>query len=269
MTLWTRLVFVARLLVAIATFLAGSALALSKLGIIPENDDFEIWALIVGLVVIFVDTVGTMISRHFARRRQLMLQDVHTTCLAMLRTVADATGLKLEMIGVSVFIPRRQVRFRRRLAFVHSPTELWRLKRLRISDYPQQSGVRWTSGKGAVGEAWKENRIVHREWAPIAKRWADVEITEAAFRKMSAATRQGFTLAEFRAIVDKYAEVLALPIWRDGTRKTLGVLAIDFPFDRDPIAIQGRHLNTSPIKYAASTCASVVGNTLAKKYAEQ
>jgi hypothetical protein len=87
----------------------------------------------------------------------------------------------------------------------------------------------WTSGKGAIGRAWQERRPVHCPWRPIADALGNKPISEAEFSALTAEQTWGFTRDEFIGIVDKYAEVLAVPILSELGGSVLGVLSLDVP----------------------------------------
>ncbi len=242
--------------VAVRLLLALLALAaiIGKVAVeqtwIPPNPILEAWTLIVAGAIVFVDSVIGL-ARDL-RRRSIESNDlrVKKAVTAAQWTISKETGVDLALIGGSVFLTKR--------TRPRSETKLRRIARERISDSPQQSAVKWTTGKGAIGRALKERRTVHVDWTRIAQRHSG-EISEKAFDALPAATRAGLAFDEFRSIVDKYAEILAVPIFVG--EKCVGVLAIDVPMTVEHSGL-GTCLNPQAVREIAESCAAVLSDVL-------
>ncbi|PKI89857.1 hypothetical protein CW368_11855 [Actinomycetales bacterium SN12] len=171
---------------------------------------------------VLIDSVWSAVATFIGRGRKASQERIRLLLLPVIREVARRHKVDITLLGASVFRVRRQ--------FLVGKKMLERVDRYRMSDFPQQSKVNWLPGKGAIGEAWRQVAIRHVDWRPIQARWGDGKIeTEADWARVPAEDRCGLTMAEFLNIVDKYAEVLAIPILKPGTTKCDGVLSLDVP----------------------------------------
>src|ERR671913_2492266 len=82
-----------------------------------------------------------------------------------------------------------------------SPTLPTRREPTRTSD------VVWGKGKGVIGKCWENRRLEHVLWAPIAHRYAGVDITEAVWVSIPATDAVKEPLTEEQA-ADRYFETL-------------------------------------------------------------
>lgn len=133
----------------------------------------------------------------------------------LLVDLAAITKVKITDLGVSVFSSRALIGER-----------IVRVSRYRLDEAPQATRVRWTRGKGAVGQCWDTGRPVHRDWRPNLQEYSHVELTREDFERIPEDGRDGFTYEEFRAMAAKYREVLAHPILSEAG-EMLGVISVD------------------------------------------
>jgi hypothetical protein len=170
-----------------------------------------------GLLVL-TDSLYNAIATFISKGRRQRQDEIRIAMLPVLRLIARTHGLDITMLGASVFVARR------RLFWAY----LKRVDRYRMSDLPQESKVAWNRGKGAIGRAWRDSRIEYVDWRPIHARWGNGKVkTLADWARVPEADRYGFDFHEFTNIVDKYAEILAIPMLKNG--KVRGVCAIDVP----------------------------------------
>ena len=101
-----------------------------------------------------------------------------------------------------------------------------RILRFRLTDNPQPSDVRWEQGKGTIGMCWKLDKAQHTYWLPISERHGRGDLADTAFDKLPDETKMGLTRREFNSIVNKYAEIKAVPL-KDSHSRILGVVPVD------------------------------------------
>ena len=223
--MWGKIVFGLRIAAASWVGLVALVAALQAVGLVPQLPKVEPFAWVFSLIIIGIDNAGTIVSRKYHASKKRRDSEIEKVVMSLLIGCVDGKpSLRFEHLGASVYVRAwRQPRT--------GPTRLKRIKRFRPAGLPQQSGIRWTSLTGAVGECWRTKRVVTKDWQKVAERYADTAIDDAAFQRISADTRAGFTREEFVAIVGSYSEVVAVPIWHPGKESTmLGVLTVDRAF---------------------------------------
>lgn len=195
-------------------------------------------------------------ARHPARARTHA--QMQKGLVAALAEISATKGVPIQELGASVFVVRPGLRILGPLRhrWDWSCPYLERVLRFRLTDTPQPTDVDWVRGKGTIGRCWELEKSQYMNWLPIANRHGDPNITEAEFNRIKPATRQNLTFQEFRAIVDKYAEILAVPLkGEDG--EVVGVVSIDLAKgDRTkdaPLVLHGRE-----VEAYATTAAAVV-----------
>lgn len=224
--MWPAIALSARVAIIAYTAIVGLGAALKAVGVVTPVAALETWVWLVSLIVLGVENVVTLVVRRVRTQRGQKIAKLEDTLVsALIQIVQSGNALHLEEIGANVYVASRIDRLLRR---PHEQTRLRRVARIRPGRYPQQSGVDWASGKGAVGECWKAKKRSYKNWHAIAEKYAHMELDEASFLKIPASTRCGFTRAEFMAICDKYSEIIAEPIWDPRkTGRILGVITID------------------------------------------
>jgi hypothetical protein len=141
--------------------------------------------------------------------------------------IAGGTKLKFDDVGVTVWHVRWSVWGACLHQIAHEPSAYYR----------GPSNVRWTRGKGVIGEAWRSERSCHADFRELLKRFPD-GLTADEFRALERedpATLRKMDRREFNAVVGKYREVFAEPIKSQRARdrgKVIGVVTIDLAMYR-------------------------------------
>lgn len=256
---WPKVVFWLRLAAVAWAATIPIVLILQTNGLVPALPKLETAAWIISLVVLGVDNLGTLISRAVHRRIRSVDGEVEKVLLGALNDISRSAGIQFWEMGASVYRPSRLDRMFRPS---REPRRLVRIKRFRPTGYPQQSGVNWAPGKGVVGVCWESRKELYKDWTAIARAWGGSEINDDQFGKIPHATRMGFTRREFATIADKYAEIIAVPIWHSRKdNKMIGVLSIDRSF-RDDDASVTVQLGKKGTREVAAATASVVSRIL-------
>jgi hypothetical protein len=231
------------LVVVLKAFLGIAAAALIVFEVLLQLNIYHdpTWVPVAVAVVV---AVGSFITNSWGTvraateaRREGVRQRIQKSCIAAAALTSQITGLDMLTIGVSVFKTRRRpaARWSSR-PFYLQVHHLERVERFRLNDTPQPSTVRWLAGKGAIGKCVETRRWVHKNWSPVVQRFQDEAPTQAEFSQLPEGVRDGFDYDEFIGIMDKYAEILALPVMSVGGGEIVGVIAIDRPFDADRVA---------------------------------
>lgn len=130
-------------------------------------------------------------------------------------TAAEKTGLDVQVFTVSVFLVEGRWR-QRHLA-------RWMRVTFRART---ESTVRWTLGKGVVGECWATGAVVKKDITGTNERWAACTPEQWA-QAVRPAARMGLSYEEWVKTRGKYDMIIAVPIHRDG--RFVGCLALDGP----------------------------------------
>ena len=264
--MWPVISLILRWLIIAYAAVVGIGVALASLHLIEPLPKLEASVWIISLVVLGIENAGTIVVRAFRSRRAKRTVELETAIQAALLQIVGHSAVHLEEIGGNVYMASRWDRWRQK---PHDKVRLKRIARLRPGGYPQESGVAWAAGKGVVGECWSKKKRIHKPWHAVAARYADAELDEASFAKIPAATRYGFTFQEFVSIVDKYAEVLAEPIWDSRKKGTmLGVISIDRAYRSQP-APYISELNAGATHESAGYAARVVSRILKPRPIEE
>lgn len=183
----------------------------------PQPPLWLVLTLTIGLAVLtLADKLFTIFGESAleATRARLRVTEAMYTLLASL---ADETGLPVWALGASLFVPE---------AGTFDPKgSLVRAHRCRLVPNTPPSSVAWIGGKGAVGECWETQAMVHHDLTPSLAAWAK-KPSDKAFQRLPAKVRKGMTHAEFLSASGKYKEVLAVPLVSPGGKR-LGVLSVD------------------------------------------
>jgi len=222
--MWAKIVLGLRVGAAVWAGLVGLGVILQVAEVVPALPKLEPWVWGISLAIIAVDNVGTLFVRKARSEREARDQKLQSVLQTALRQLVGSRELRLEDLGANVYVAKGWKRFKA----TPDTVRLNRVARYRPIGYPQQSGVDWTEQKGTVGKAWRKRGAVYQDWHLVANRYAGGELTEAGFAMIPEETRSGFSFREFAAIVDKYDEVLAEPIWHPGKPGVMiGVLTLD------------------------------------------
>jgi len=178
-------------------------------------------------VVTCVDNVRLLAFKFQAHERGAARSRMHQPLVGALNAVAVARGVPLDKLGISVFAIRRGIGMK----WWFIPWRVERLKRVfrfRLSNYPPPSPVRWTKGKGTIGECWQTGiKAIHDRRSAAARYGRGNHPTGDRYEGVAAIDRCGFTESEFIQTIDKYGEILAVPITEQHSGELIGVLSID------------------------------------------
>jgi len=210
------------------------------------------WLAIGPFVVIGLDTLQRNVRDAWRRRHRPRVGEAlgnirRAAETAMVRVSEITEDLPVQRMGVNVFVVRK-TRWRRR-PYLH------RLVRSRIGLGVTRSDVVFTEGKGVIGRCWDEKRAAYCHWQPIYKRYADRTLDEAAWAKVPDKHRWGFSREDFLAMVDKYAEVRAVPLTSERGGTFLGCVALDREVGSDSRQL----LNSSAVLKILTEAAGVIG----------
>jgi hypothetical protein len=180
----------------------------------------------VGLVA-FIDNLRLIYFKYQAHEREAARSRMHKPLIGALNTITEARGVPLEALGISVFAIRAKWGTLWRV-IPWRVKQLRRIFRFRLSDYPPESAVKWTEGKGTIGKCWETGLPVLHDRRPVAiHHGKGNHPAPEQFSQIPAADRCGFTHSEFVRTIDKYGEILAVPITAKHTGLLVGVLSID------------------------------------------
>jgi hypothetical protein len=88
----------------------------------------------------------------------------------------------------------------------------------------QPSNVKWTYGKGVVGQVWETRREKFLDLNPIIERHGGAAREE--WSTVRDATRMGLSFDDWQATRGKYGTIVGVPVF-DNSDKLVGVLALD------------------------------------------
>lgn len=223
---------------------------LVEFSFIKDDPVAKLALLVITGAIILIDSLVAALVDFRKKGQDRRRVEIRKTLLPLLRSIARGNHLDITMLGASVFVVRRRWIFWSRLK---------RVERYRMSDLPQVSKVAWNRSKGAIGRAWRDPGIQHVDWRPIQARWGDGKVkTEQDWESVPEADRSGFSLEEFRIVVDKYAEILAIPMLTD-SGKCVGVLALDVPLRANVTTLV---LNEDSVVEQAAEATEIIKNVV-------
>lgn len=225
--------------IAFRIFLAVAALALAVVQsvIVTGVRHWSPWIAVsaasgVGLLT-FIDNIRQASAQYQSAQRNAARTTMQQELTTALYLITEARTVKLIDLGASVFNIRRY--WTLLPALIPIPWLPWRQQRLhrilrfRISPTPQTSDVRWTKGKGAIGQCWERHMPVWVDRRDTIAQFGagNYPADDATFSRLTPAQRSGFTREEFNQMIDRYGEILAVPIVGKYSGEFLGVLSID------------------------------------------
>lgn len=229
--IWGGLVLALRILAIVFAVAVPIGIALQKAGHIELSEQAELTVWIVGLTVLGIENVGTIISRAFHRRSARLNRDLESALSQLLVGISKTKSARYEELGASIWVKKR---FQPLRLWRGTEVALHRKKRFRPLDEPHQSGLKWTSRMGVVGECWRNGRRRYKNLWALGRQYDEEaleQITPESFDRLGAETQAGFTHREYATVTGKYCEVLATPIFSSGNiPKLIGVLSVDRAF---------------------------------------
>jgi hypothetical protein len=182
--------------------------------------------LIIGAgILVFSDSVHGIVQTYRQPATEKRMRKIEKTLLACLRALGEeSAAVDTFSLGASVYVYRRRKWF-------GMARPMKRIRRYRLAEYPQESLIKWSDGKGVIGKAAREGMPQHADWTKISSLWnTDKAAAEKAYHLLPEADRWGFSLGDFRQVASKYVEAIAVPILNQDGSKVLGVLGIDVPY---------------------------------------
>jgi hypothetical protein len=216
-----------RVLFALAGLAVVVINALIERKIVDWNPLIAVYvASAVGAIAV-ADNLAQLKFKYDAQERNAARSRMHKPVISGLVSITKARPVDFEQLGVSVFGIRRE--WVRKYKVVPLYLErLHRSLRFRLSDYPSESPVSWTKDKGAIGECWEKGIAVRHDRRAAAAAFGDPSVaTEAMFATLTPEQRSGFTFAEFVETIEKYGEILAVPVRAKHSGELIGILSID------------------------------------------
>ena len=221
------------------------------------------WVLPTTVTVIavsaFRDNIRAAFVKVKAPQKAALKSEAEFALMTMLAEIAELKNLKMLDLGASVFAIRKGPRWLPdglKERWDWSRPHLERTLRLRLADVPQASNVRWTRGKGTIGLCWEIDKPQHKYWLPIAQKYGRSDMTQAQFEQVRADVAMGMSFEEFRAIVDKYAEIKAVPV-KDPEGLIVGVLSVDLAA-RNRLILNGQALNGRDVEELITAAAKFI-----------
>jgi|GEM_PF-5003859 hypothetical protein len=267
---WDGLVRVLRIFAGAWVAIIAIVAALQAGGMVPELPKLEPYAWVISLAIIGVDSIGSLFANKVRRSKASQKSRTEKALMGLVLNLSIQRVLRFEELSASVFVPTRWSRFLRvLLRRAPDHIHLTKYKQFRPGGFPAQSGIRFTPGKGVVGECWRTKKFVHKDLDAVAERWGSVELSAEAFEKVKVSTRQGFSLGEFHTVVGKYREIAAEPIWhptKDG--KLVGILTLDRPRSETAEEFRPR-LGSEETQQQLVAIAKLVGDILHTGSAQQ
>jgi hypothetical protein len=217
----------------------------------------------VGLVAL-VDNLGQIKLKYDARDRDAARSRMHKPVVSALLSIAKTRQVDFEQLGISAFSIRRKW-IRKWKIFPWYAEHLHRPLRFRLSDYPPEADVTWFKGKGAIGECWDKGISVLHDRRPTAAAFGDPrQATKQKFDSLTDEQRCGLTYSEFVQTLDRYGEILAVPIRRAHSGELIGVLSIDCLADAYASTAAPSVLDGVDIEVFAQRAANVIRDDIAK-----
>jgi hypothetical protein len=254
-----------RLGVVFRVFLAVAALALTAVQsvIVTGVRHWSPWIAVGAAVGVggltFIDQIRQISARYQSAQRNAARTTMQQELITLMYLITEDKTVKLIDLGASVFNIRRY--WTLRPAFIPIPWLPWREQRLhrilrfRLSASPQTSQLSWTKGKGAIGKCWEERQpVLLDRRATIAQFGEGKHPTDdAAFSRLTTDQRAGFSREEFNQMIDRYGEILAVPVVAKYSGEFLGVLSIDcraeaYPKPDSPSVLAGHEIEEFAIR---------------------
>jgi hypothetical protein len=207
---------------AVAGLTVGTVNVLADRELLTLSPTTQVVIIVALAGVTFLDNSRLAVKRAQEPADAELHLRVQKALLGVLIAISETHNVRVSHLGSSIFVERRVGPLKRKT--------LVRRFRFRLGDYPPASDVQWEKGKGAVGTCWETGAAVHRDRRRVAEKYGNTNLNEAQFEKLSRRAKSGFTHDEFRSMVGKYAEVLAVPI-KTPTGEFVGIVSVDLTVD--------------------------------------
>lgn len=221
--LWFRICFA----------IAGLALVVVQALIVTKVVPWSGWVAVsiasgVGFVAL-IDNIRTASIRYRGFERNKARNRMFKPLIAALDAVTIARAdekVRLVHLGASVYIIR-SFWGRRFFCVPWRKVRLHRIVRFRLSERPDESKVDWTKGKGTVGACWETPDATLHDRRQVARDYGKGKHpTREEFARLPDEVTCKFSYDEFIQTIDRYGEILAVPIKKRGG-DPIGVVSID------------------------------------------
>lgn len=180
---------------------------------------------IVALVALAAVGVGALnanfeaVRSSLRERREEMELALRPPLVALFRSLMDELGSEHYVdVAVHCFLLRRKLR----PEFPWFQKELVRVGGFQLKTSPR-SAVRWTKGKGLIGECWASNKDAG---ANLEEEWAEYrEYTAIQWDRLPPRTRYAMSFPEYDR-TRAYAAIVATPI-QNGKEAFVGCISVD------------------------------------------
>lgn len=247
-----RVVLSIRLLTLAAGIASGVAFSLIESARWDATAD-EVFAvgLSMSVTTALVQLISLFYDERAPRKRRRRRQRATYIVRGLQPAIARATSVPFEDVGVTVWRVQRSI---------------WGAALQQVAQEPSAyhtgpTDIRWTRGKGVIGEAWQRGTSCYADFRLLLKQFPDGLSAEdhKALRRTSIADLRRMDLREFNAIFGKYREVLAEPIKSQRERdrgKVIGVVSIDLAMYK---GLTPQDIDALPMGLGASQVVVVVG----------
>lgn len=227
--MWSKIVLVLRIVAVVWAIVLAVALFLASQGKIELSPDLEAAGWVISIIIIGVDNAGTIARRKANSDRNRLRTDIDQAVLPMLTQMSETGSVRFEHLGASVYVCKKRWWWPS-----DKPKEIRRIRRVRPSNFPTRTGVRWTTKSGQVGASHSGSIVVYTDWHAAGLEWRKHRSRldpRTAFDELDESVRGSHSYEEFTAAAGRYSEIIAIPLFdpsRDST--VIGVLTIDRAF---------------------------------------
>jgi hypothetical protein len=241
-----RLRYVVATLIAIATAIVAldsSSLSGKSLPWLTRRWTVLLSVFILGFAVMW-NFFDAEVERRRLHRRHSIAVAVSAIAFAVWNKV-HRVGYKRwtkERIGLHVWmvptwhwtlVPRwiRKLTPRKLRAKLPTPS-MWRAAQFRLRETSEPSDILWRRDVGAIGACWRDRKSCFYDLEAL---WGNQLRTEAEWRTLRREVSLGLDYSQYATIREKYASVLAVPIFRHPDRRAdsefIGCVVVDTPKD--------------------------------------
>jgi hypothetical protein len=229
-----------RLIGWLAAILAAASTILLGLSKIPWPDA-QYWAdHIPVLALVVVLAAATPVAQRAiaeygegrAERERKRDESIRIYLNASFVQIHHLTNAPMTRMGVQAFLVKRS--FKPNWSFSWRPAEQRRVVRVKLHEAQAPSGIRWTEGKGLIGECWRRRDRCH---VNLEEHFAKYRaLGEDEWKALPLQERFGLEFDEFQRTKGRYGLLAAVPIIdKADPGRYLGCVSFDTPLGCPPI----------------------------------
>lgn len=225
MSVGSKTVITVRSIAAVVAASGVAGTSAQQAGVWDNPPTGLLWACILSPGVVAVgEQVRAIVKERKAGSRDNRQQAIDLALTEAVLRISDQTKYDKWDVGVSLWKVKKS-----RLGWLTGRTDVMvRMGHRRFNPRPTRSDIVWTRGKGVIGICWETQDEVDRDLRPACRRFPNGACTEKRWKSVGADLRMGMSLDEFRTMIGKYGEVLAVPI-KSANGTFLGCVAVDIP----------------------------------------